>query len=490
MPKITLKKTESGTVEILRDGERVRTASADTAESLARGMGGEFIGFEDQPAGDVVTEDIPGLGTLERIKKDSLGPTAPEVTPTADTDVPVEDIPATDEDEEVIEIPTFGTPEVTDQRGTLSKQFDDINTQIDKISKDILASKTPSEEEKTLLKDLQTKREQLRSFDLSTLKTFEDISGQRISTGFIAGQQNKERRTRALERLGLAQEAQSLVEQLGLSQAERQALGDVANAQLDLAGKKLDLALGLQAELDKLDKKEKDEARAFILDVIDLADGKTFEELDLNTQVRLTEAIANSPLTADMVKTALENSAKGADRILTVAEAKSLGMPFGTKISEAFGITPKATDAVDPENPGGYSTQESRRLRDANIDPFNIAEADSFLYGDGARREPDLTDIDIDRFIAGAQEAVGLKEDGELIGFEDLESAIAYFEGESPVIEIEDAKGKAQLVKLTPEQAQKVADGLRAGRKPGVFENIKTGASALFNLVTGGKDEE
>lgn len=377
----TIKIIEGETLSTIatREGvsiDEIISANPDSPSVKSKDLiiAGGDINIPDVISADTVIEDVPGLGTLERTTKPTFEPTpdvTEDVTPATD-----DTAPATDEEGEVVDIPSFGPPEPTDQRGTLSKQFEDINTQIDKISKDILASKAPTPEETQLLKELQAKKEQLRTFDLSTLKTAEDIAGQRISTTFIAGQQAQERRTRALERLGFAQEAQSLVEQIGLTQSERQALGAGATAELALAGKKLDLALGLQTELDKLDAQEKDEARAFILDVIDFADGKTFEELDLNTQVRLTEAIANSPLTADMVKTALENSAKGADRILTVAEARSLGVEFGTKVSEAFGITPEGEDV---NNPGGYSDQELRRLRQGGVNPLNVAESDEFL---------------------------------------------------------------------------------------------------------------
>lgn len=50
MPKISLAKTADGNVEIFKDGKRVSTVSATSAEQQARAMGGDFIGFAPAPA--------------------------------------------------------------------------------------------------------------------------------------------------------------------------------------------------------------------------------------------------------------------------------------------------------------------------------------------------------------------------------------------------------------------------------------------------------
>lgn len=352
---------------------------------------------------EAITEDIPGLGTLKRIKKEPLEAspdvgvpiTEDVITPGAD-EIPTGEVP-TDEAGVPIDIPTFG-PREEKPPVDITQSFQDVSDRIDQISKDILASKTPTPEEKQLLKDLQEKKASLRTFDLETLQRVESFvgTGRGRTTAFVGKQQAKERRVRALERLGLAQEAQSLTELLGLEETERRALGDIATTQLSLAGKKLDLALGLKSEFDKLNEKEQDDARAFILDVIDFSQGKTFEELDPGVQQQIINSVADSPLTLSMVKTALESGAKEEDRILSVAEAKSLGVPFGTKMSEAFGKVPLDKDR-DALNPGGYNDAELRKLRGSGIDALNITEADEFLYGGATRSDrQDLKDSGIE----------------------------------------------------------------------------------------------
>ncbi len=76
MAKISLRKTEEGTVEILEDGVRVSTAAADQAETLARARGGEFLGFEgatlEKLAQDVPTgASVPPItGTTSALRKE------------------------------------------------------------------------------------------------------------------------------------------------------------------------------------------------------------------------------------------------------------------------------------------------------------------------------------------------------------------------------------------------------------------------------------
>jgi len=68
--KISLRKSGEN-VEILKDGKRVSTAAADSAEKIARGMGGEFLGFDDAPKGDGgVTDITPGIGSSASIRQD------------------------------------------------------------------------------------------------------------------------------------------------------------------------------------------------------------------------------------------------------------------------------------------------------------------------------------------------------------------------------------------------------------------------------------
>lgn len=236
------------------------------------------------------------------------------------------------------DVPKYGSTQ--ESKSAIQKAYDELSTQLDGITQQIISSKNPSEEEKQLAQDLAAKKAALASFDTESMKKIENYSGQgRGQTQqFVALNQEKERRTAALERLGISQDVANLVDLLGISKDERAAQGDIAMAQYDLATKRLDMSLGIQKEMERLDDKEKDNARSYLLDVINFAQGKTFDKLDTNTQAQIIGAVANSPITLDMVKNALKN---GADELngtgpkapkipinkLTISEADSLGLP-------------------------------------------------------------------------------------------------------------------------------------------------------------------
>lgn len=241
------------------------------------------------------TTDI-GIGTLTTIPK------SPLTTPVGGTGVTT---PATVATPGMPTYPAPKTPQtnITDAYGTFTSGLDDI-------MKRITAAAAPGSEEETLAKDLATKRGQLNAFDTDTLKRIESLSGQGrgATANNVNLRQDKERRTSALERLGIAQEADTISNLLATTKESRLALGDIAQTEFNLASKKLDIALGVQNQIDKLNDDDKNDARQYLLDVVDFAGGKTYDELDPATQQGITDAAANSPITVGMVKTALQSA--------------------------------------------------------------------------------------------------------------------------------------------------------------------------------------
>lgn len=194
--------------------------------------------------------------------------------------------------------------------GSYNKTLDEITKLEGAISGAVVASP----EEQQLQKDLAAKKAELGTFDLTSLQASEGLRGQGRGTtiGTINNQDTVLQRTRALERLGLAQEADTLTTQLGLAQDERKQQGDLAQTQYSLATKKLDIALGIQDKIASISKDEQDNARQFLLDAVNFSDGKTYDELDKDTQAAIVHSVANSPITLDMVKTALQSGSEKA----------------------------------------------------------------------------------------------------------------------------------------------------------------------------------
>lgn len=219
----------------------------------------------------------------------------------------------TDEDTaKMLGLPTY--PKVKSPQVGITEAYNSLKTSIDDIEKRIRSNAVPTDQEKELAKLLTDKKAQLANFDVDVEKRVNDLYGQgrgaTLST--IGLQDTQERRSSALERLGLATEANTLVSQLGLAQDERKAQGELATTDFNLAAKKLDIALGLHNEIEKLNDDDKADARQYLLDVVSFGAGKTYEQLDKNTQSAITKAVANSPITLDMVKTALSSAAEKA----------------------------------------------------------------------------------------------------------------------------------------------------------------------------------
>lgn len=194
--------------------------------------------------------------------------------------------------------------------------FQGYSAKMDELEKKMAAGYMPSEEEKALQAEFQRAKEGLRQFDLDTLKRVEGMSGQ--GRGFtlatVARMQDKERRMAALDRLGLAQELEAYAERLSTAQDQRKTAMDYAKGLFDVSAKRLDIALGISKEINNISRQQRDDARAFILDTIEFANGMAFEDLSPAAQQAITKQVANSPLTLDMVKMALKTAKEKPDR--------------------------------------------------------------------------------------------------------------------------------------------------------------------------------
>lgn len=227
-------------------------------------------------------------------------------------------------------------------RATVLKSYTDTLDAITSLEGKIAGSAAPSEEEKTLAQSLAAAKAKLNEFDLSSLQQSEDLRGQGrgATLGNINISDSILSRTRALQRLGLAQEADTINNQLALAKEDRVAQGDVAQAQYNLATKKLDIALGIQDKIEKINADERDNARQFLLDVTDFAAGKSYDKLDQSTQSQILTSVANSPITLDMVKTALASAAEKQ----AATEAGNLRTVAGLGVVQ-----------IKPDNKGGYT---------------------------------------------------------------------------------------------------------------------------------------
>lgn len=108
-------------------------------------------------------------------------------------------------------------------------------------------------------------------------------------------------------------------------------------------------------------------------------------------------------------------------------------------------------------NPGDYTDQEMRRLREANVDPTDVKAADDYLYGTGVRKNVTLEETQIPATAQAIRDSVGAKD-----GFENLKQAIQYFQSGQRILDIE-GLGTVQLDENT---ATQIADYLIENRGP------------------------
>lgn len=264
------------------------------------------------------TQEVPGVGTMTITPKGI--PTAPPKNPDEDiggaydrAGLPRPTPPAAPlANAAVPGVPSY--PSGVDSSSTIAsmkKSYDETLASITALEKSLGNAAALSPEEIALKEQLAAKKAQLGAFDLGTLAESEALQGQGrgITRANIGIQDERMRRTRALERLGIAQEADTLTSALGMAQDQRKSLGEVAQTQYNLATKKLDIALGIATKMDTIAERERDNARQFLLDTVNFAEGKTYDQLDEATRTAIMGAVANSPITLDMVKTSLKTAA-------------------------------------------------------------------------------------------------------------------------------------------------------------------------------------
>lgn len=277
------------------------------------------------PALGPTTTDI-GVGKLTTIPKNPIAaaPANDPITdlsgayartgitpPTSSTPATDSSTPATPATPAIPGLPTYPT---SSQKSVIDA-YTSASSALDAAGAKVAAAETPTADELALQDKANTANANVNKFDVETLAAEEALHGQGrgATLGTIGTQTTVVDRTRALQRLGLATEAATLATQLSTAQDNRKNMGDLATTEYNLASKKLDMALGLQDEIDKLNQNDQDNARQYLLDVVNFAAGKNYTQLDAPTQTAITAAVANSPITLDMVKTALTSAQQKAE---------------------------------------------------------------------------------------------------------------------------------------------------------------------------------
>lgn len=406
--------------------------AGDTLNKIAQSMGYKdyqtagITGYGDNPdkiqpgmklsiGGGPRTTEVPGIGTMTVTPKTI--PTAQPGTPPVDENLkgayeraglPVPTIPTPPGTANGYVAPAIaGLPQYPSGidtgsavRGILDS-YNQTKTAIADLEKAIASSAVAGPEERALREQLATKKAELDAFDLGTLEGSEALSGQGRGRTIanVALQDTKLKRVRALERLGLANEAEMLTTQLGLAQADRKERGDLATTQYNLATKKLDIALGIQDKILRLQDDEKDNARQFLLDAVNFADGKTYDQLDTDTQAAIVSAVSNSPITLDMVRTALNTGAERA-RAQAAGELRSVDGLGVVQIDPATG----KWKVIVPENNSDFTSPSNNSSAPSFTD---YVAKQGFPIGIVSKEKLDALRVEYDQKYGGTSVNLG-----------------------------------------------------------------------------------
>ena len=176
----------------------------------------------------------------------------------------------------------------------LTNLYNSYNTNYSNLSNAYTSALTPSAEETALTNDIN-------NLNASERQGLANTENKVIPMEFIVGQQAQIQKQAALDRLAKSESLQALT-------GQRLGRLDALKAQLGFEDNRFEKLLGLQKEFQNISKNQRDEARTTLGDIINYSQGKSFDELDPDSQQQIINSTANSPLSLGIVKQAMDRA--------------------------------------------------------------------------------------------------------------------------------------------------------------------------------------
>ena len=176
----------------------------------------------------------------------------------------------------------------------LTNLYNSYNTNYGNLSNAYTSALTPSAEETALTNDIN-------NLNASERQGLANTENKVIPMEFIVGQQAQIQKQAALDRLSKSESLQALT-------GQRLGRLDALKAQLGFEDNRFEKLLGLQKEFNDISKSQRDEARTTLGDIINYSQGKSFDELDPESQQAIINSTANSPLSLGLVKQGMERA--------------------------------------------------------------------------------------------------------------------------------------------------------------------------------------
>lgn len=345
--------------------------------------------------------------------------------------------------------------DVFSSRDALQKAFETYQSQSSGLQGQITAALAPSAAESAAEKSLLEKTQGYR-------QGLANIENKPIAMEFITGQSAALQKQASLDLLASSEALQSLTN-------KRKGLLEGLTTQLGFTKNNFEDILGISKEFRTIAKDEKDSARKDLEDIVTFAQGRTLDELDPETQEKISSIAANSGLTLNLIRQGLSNAKVAFDEArqksslelqklrndlnpatddgeyLSVTEAQSLGVPYGTTKGQARtqGLIPgnSNTVAVVPgQAPSGKPDYVSQGFATRAVEAMGILSGVEEnnkgslvgLFSKGLRNSSQRTTPKVIQKYKQAERnfvnAVLRKESGAVISPEEFESArIQYF---------------------------------------------------------------
>lgn len=176
----------------------------------------------------------------------------------------------------------------------LTSLYNSYNTNYGNLSNAYTSALTPSAEETALTNDIN-------NLNASERQGLVNTENKVIPMEFIVGQQAQIQKQASLDRLAKSESLQALT-------GQRLGRLDALKAQLGFEDNRFEKLLGLQKEFNDISKGQRDEARTTLTDIINYSQGKSFDELDPESQQAIINSTANSPLSLGLVKQGMERA--------------------------------------------------------------------------------------------------------------------------------------------------------------------------------------
>ena len=355
------------------------------------------------------------------------------------------------------------TPPETEESGTISDLMDTISTELNDLKGRGTAQLSAEEAQgveikKQILQNAETELNQKLAEYKAIQAKYEalnaDIEGKAITMSSIVGSQAQVNRTMRAELNVKASEIAMIQANVASAQGNLNLAQDAADRAVDLkyedAKDAIEIRLQqlelLQDELSKDEQIRTDAIELYLNQQTDTLDIQKANEKDTNvTLLNLMQKYNDAGIT-------LNDSIESANRKITTNSAiyrKEINITGGDSTT----------------NPGGYSEQEKRKLRNEGIDPTNVSEADEFLYGDDEKplevffNEQQMTDI-ATAYI-------------KKVGKEQFKNMIE----QERKVRIEDDSGKIQEIELSDEQVEQFVTAMDSLSD----EDVEKGDSAIIN---------